>query len=296
MQMTSQRLRNVPLFSSMSPDDLEELMKNLTPKEYNSNEVIFWMDERGDKLYIINEGEVTISQPNEDGKERILASLGEGDFFGELSLLDGGPHSGTARALTATSLMILDQATFFKFLEKHPDFYKTLLSVLIERLRFSADTMRITNINSNVGVNKRTALERFAEQTARSIASSGFLVFASLFIIGWIGLQTWIFVHIKQESLSFHDNPPTFFVLGFIITLTSFLLTILVLTSQKALADRDRIRADIEYQINLKAQAEIMRLQLKMDDVLDLLRDKNKTADNTQKKKNFPSAGNDKAH
>ncbi|MEO7802198.1 MAG: cyclic nucleotide-binding domain-containing protein, partial [Ginsengibacter sp.] len=230
--------------------------------------------ERGDKLYIIDKGEVTISQPNDDGEERILAKLGEGAFFGELSLLDGGPHSGTARALNATSIMIIDQASFYKFLEKHADFYKTLLSVLVERLRFSADTMRITNINSDVAHSKRSFLEHLAERTARIIASSGFLVFVSIFIVGWISMQTWMFIRSHREHLDFHDTPPTFFILGFIITLTSFLLTILVLTSQKALADRDRIRADIEYQVNLKAQAEIMRLQLKMDDVLSLLNDK----------------------
>jgi uncharacterized membrane protein len=232
------------------------------------------MDERGDKLYIIDKGEVTISQPNDDGKERILATLGEGAFFGELSLLDGGPHSGTARALNATSIMVIDQASFYKFLEKHTDFYKTLLSVLVERLRFSADTMRITNINTEVAHSKRSFLEHLAERTARTIASSGFLIFASIFIVGWISIQTLMFMQTHKEHLDFHDTPPTFFILGFIITLTSFLLTILVLTSQKALADGDRIRADIEYQVNLKAQAEIMRLQLKMDDVLGLLKDK----------------------
>lgn len=269
--MTSERLRDVPLFSSMSPHDLEELMHHLSPRVYEANEIIFWMDERGDKLYIIDKGEVSISQPNDDGQERILATLGEGAFFGELSLLDGGPHSGTARAVKQTSIMVIDQASFYKFLEKHTDFYKTLLSVLVERLRFSADTMRITNMNSDMAHNKRSFLEHLAERTARSIASSGFLLFASIFIVGWISLQTVMFIHTHKDHLDFHDTPPTFFILGFIITLTSFLLTILVLTSQKALADRDRTRADIEYQVNLKAQAEIMRLQLKMDDVLELL-------------------------
>ena len=76
--------------------------------------------------------------------------------------------------------------------------------------------------------------------------------------------------------ISFADNPPTFFFLGFILTLSSFLFTILVLTSQRGLAEQDRIRAAIEYQVNLKAQTEVMRLQLKMDEVLKLLEEKNK--------------------
>ena len=92
---------------------------------------------------------------------------------------------------------------------------------------------------------------------------------------GWIVFQTWYYQKIHNTEISFTDSPPTFFFLGFILTLTSFLLTVLVLTSQRGLAEQDRIRAEIEYQVNLKAQAEIMRLQLKMDQVLKLLEEKN---------------------
>ena len=97
-----------------------------------------------------------------------------------------------------------------------------------------------------------------------------------IFLIGWIGLQSWLYFRGHNGSISFQDSPPTFFVLGFILTLTSFLFTILVLTSQRGLAEHDRIRSEIEYQVNLKAQSEIMRLQLKMDEVLKLLEEKTK--------------------
>ena len=88
-------------------------------------------------------------------------------------------------------------------------------------------------------------------------------------------MQTWIYFR-DYHSLSFSDRPPTFFILGFILTLTSFLFTILVLTSQRGLAEHDRIQSEIEYQVNLKAQSEIMLLQLKIDEVLKLLEEKNK--------------------
>jgi uncharacterized membrane protein len=90
-----------------------------------------------------------------------------------------------------------------------------------------------------------------------------------------MGLQTWLYFR-SHNNVNFSDTPPTFFVLGFILTLTSFLFTILVLTSQRGLAEYDRIQSEIEYQVNLKAQSEVMRLQLKMDEVLKLLEEKNK--------------------
>jgi uncharacterized membrane protein len=74
------------------------------------------------------------------------------------------------------------------------------------------------------------------------------------------------------------DTPPTFFFLGFVLTLSSFLLTILVLTSQRRQAENDRVRAEIEYQVNLKAQAEIMRLHLKVDELLLELEKRNSSA------------------
>ena len=77
-----------------------------------------------------------------------------------------------------------------------------------------------------------------------------------------------------MNGFSFTDCPPAFFILGFILTLSSFLFTILVLTSQRGIAEQDRVQAEIEYQVNLKAQAEVMRLHLKMDEVLKKLEEK----------------------
>jgi uncharacterized membrane protein len=86
-------------------------------------------------------------------------------------------------------------------------------------------------------------------------------------------LQSWLYFR-HHDGISFVDNPPTFAFLEFILTVTSFLFTVLVLTSQRGLAEHDRVRSEIEYQVNLKAQSEIMRLQLKMDEVLKLLDEK----------------------
>jgi CRP/FNR family transcriptional regulator, cyclic AMP receptor protein len=120
------------------------------------------------------------------------------------------------------------------------------------------------------------SFRNFVDKAARYVSSSRFLIFAIIFLASWMGFQTWYYYRLNKGAVSLADSPPTFFFLGFILTLTSFLFTILVLTSQRGLAEQDRIRAEIEYQVNLKAQAEVMRLQLKMDDVLKLLEEKNK--------------------
>ena len=273
--MTPEMLREIPLFATLSPEELENLLKKLKKEKHPPNTVIFWMDEPGDKLYVIEKGQVRISYSNEEGKELTLSTLGDGSFFGELSLLDGGPHTATARTIKETSLLTIDQAAFYIFLDKHPQFSRTLLAVIVDRLRTSTMNMRHHQVVDKPPLVQSYSFKKFVDKAARFVSSSRFLIVAILFLLSWIGLQSWFYFR-HHNNISFSDTPPTFFFLGFILSLTSFLFTILVLTSQRGLAEHDRIQSEIEYQVNLKAQSEVMRLQLKMDEVLNLLEEKNK--------------------
>ena len=274
--MTIELLREIPLFATLGPDELEDLLKQLQKETHVAHTVIFWMDEPGDKLYVVEKGQVRISYINKEGKEISLATLGEGAFFGELSLLDGGPHTATARTVTETSLLTIDRAAFYNYLDKHSQFSRTLLAVLVDRLRTSTTMLRQHQVGnqSSTPPPQPASFRRFVDRAARFVSSSRFLIVAIIFLLAWIGVQSLLYFRGHHTSINFQDTPPTFFVLGFILTLTSFLFTILVLTSQRGLAEHDRIRSEIEYQVNLKAQSEIMRLQLKMDEVLKLLEEK----------------------
>jgi CRP/FNR family cyclic AMP-dependent transcriptional regulator len=274
--MTPEILREIPLFATLNPDELQDLLKRMEREEYPPHTVIFWMDESGDKLYLIEEGEVRISYTNKDGKEITLGIQGEGTFFGELSLLDSGPHTATVRTIKETTVLTIDQVTFYSYLDKHPQFSRSLLAVLVDRLRKNIVHMHSHMTEDQVAPYQPASFRKFVDKAARFVSSSRFLIGVAIFLTSWIIFQTWYYQNFRNGVINFSDRPPTFFFLGFILTVTSFLLTILVLTSQRGLAEQDRIRAEIEYQVNLKAQAEIMRLQLKMDEVLKLLEEKNK--------------------
>ncbi len=272
--MTPEILREIPLFATLNPEELQDLLKQLQTEKYEANTVIIWMDEPGDKLYVIEKGEVRISYTTSDGKELILGTQGEGTFFGELSLLDSGPHSATVRTVKDTTVLTISRATFYGYLDKHPQFSRTLLAILVDRLRTTSVNMRQQMIGTYTPPQQPASFRKFVDKAARFVSSSRFLIFAVIFLASWIGFQTWYHHKLYRAAVSLADNPPTFFFLGFILTLTSFLFTILVLTSQRGLAEQDRIRSEIEYQVNLKAQAEIMRLQLKMDELLKMLEEK----------------------
>jgi CRP/FNR family transcriptional regulator, cyclic AMP receptor protein len=271
--MTPEMLREIPLFATLSPQELQELLMQLEKENYPPNTVIFWMDEPGDKLYVIEKGQVRISYSNKEGKEIVLNTLGENAFFGELSLLDGGLHTATARTVRETNLLTIDKGAFYNFLDKHPQFSQTLLTVLVDRLRNSTMNMRQHMVGDRLPLPQPASFRKAVDKAARFVSSSRFLLFAIIFLVAWMCLQSWLYFR-HHNSVSFADNPPAFSILEFILTITSFLFTILVLTSQRGLAEHDRVRSEIEYQVNLKAQTEVMRLQLKMDEVLKLLEEK----------------------
>ena len=264
-------LKKISLFAELTDEDLDALAITLDHNTVAPNKPIFWMDEVGDRLFIIQSGQVQISYTDEKGEDIVLSRLKPGDFFGELSLIDGGPHTATARTLTETDLLTLDRSSFYLFMEKHPLICRALLTVLSRRLRASTIKMRgIINVNEQLEEDK-SAFRRFVDMLARVVTSSSFFTLCTLFILTWIVVQIYLFKKASHEEISFIDRPPTFFLLGFIFTLTSFLFTVLILSSQRRQAESDRIRGVIEYQVNLKSQAEVMKLKLKMDKVIHLL-------------------------
>ncbi|MFL5773520.1 MAG: cyclic nucleotide-binding domain-containing protein [Flavisolibacter sp.] len=269
--MNKDFLKKIPLFFELDETDIDELAGYVKRNVVDPQKPIFWMDEFGDTLFIIESGQVTISYTDEKGKDVTMAILKSGDFFGELSLIDGGPHTGTARATTETILYTLDRTTFYRFLDKHPTISMKLLGVLAKRLR--ANTFRMRGINNlNDEPEETTRFGRIIDRLAHVVTSGYFLTLCTVFIIVWIIIQVYLYRIYFHEEVSFIDRPPTFFILGFIFTLTSFLFTVLILSSQRRQAKNDRIRNVIESQVNLKAQTEVMKLHLKMDRLLQLLR------------------------
>ena len=102
-----ERLRACALFAQARPEVLAEVARALRRRRFRRNEVIFHQGDPGDSLHIIATGAVKIVLPSAEGEEAIIATLREGDFFGELALLDGAPHSATATALEPAETMML---------------------------------------------------------------------------------------------------------------------------------------------------------------------------------------------
>lgn len=164
--MDESRLKMIPLFGDLKDDSLADINRLLTSKHYRKNNLIIFEDDRGLNLFIINRGRVKISQISEEGGEVILAILGEGEFFGELSVIDGLSRSATVTALDDVELLVLKREDFLACLEKYPPISIFLLRELAGRIRKSDAQIKSLSLRNAKG-RVATTLIRLAEDIGR---------------------------------------------------------------------------------------------------------------------------------
>ncbi len=129
-------LRHCALFSRVDDATLDVCIDSLRTRHYRRNETIFHQGDPGDSLYIIESGAVKIVLPSPEGEdEAIIATLGAGDFFGELALLDGAERSATAIAHEATTALVLRRDAFGQLIDTVPALRHELLAGLVAELR-----------------------------------------------------------------------------------------------------------------------------------------------------------------
>src|SRR5688572_33053114 len=105
-------------------------------------DVLFHEGDEGDKLYVVTEGKVKLGRTSSDGRENLLAILGPGQMFGELSLFDPGPRSATVTAVTDVTMLVLSHDEMVRWLSGRPEVARGLLSQLAARLRKANDVVR----------------------------------------------------------------------------------------------------------------------------------------------------------
>jgi uncharacterized membrane protein len=254
-------LATIPLFAQLPPQERAELEAMLKSTAYSAHRPVVWLGDQGDDFYILKSGKCLVSCPDESGKEVVLATLGPGQFFGEISLLDGGPRTATVRASENSELLSLSRPDFLNFLRKHPDAAIYMLGILGKRQRDTNEKIRgIKNVNQVVA-ETQGRWQVIAERIANISASQWFVLVNLVFFGFWVILN----ITLKLTGHTPWDDPPTFGTLGFMVTIEALFISLFVLISQGQQGERDRIRADLDYQINIKAHQEVLHLHQKLD-------------------------------
>jgi CRP-like cAMP-binding protein len=138
-------IKNIPLFKGLPEPEAQELVSMMRAQKVKQGEVLFRKGSEGTTLYIIAQGAVKIVLPSRLGDEMIVTIFSEGDFFGEMALLDGFPRSADAVAVESSRLLLLNRTDFFRFLKKSETAIESVLSCLSERLRKTDDLLEDTS-------------------------------------------------------------------------------------------------------------------------------------------------------
>lgn len=128
-------LKDIPLFAGLSDDDLHRLSLLLTDRYYAKDSVVVSANDAGDALFIVSDGDVKVSLSGENGREIILSTLGAGDFFGEMSLVDGEPRSASVICLTDAHVLRLSRRDFLQLLRSYPSIGINVMTEMCVRLR-----------------------------------------------------------------------------------------------------------------------------------------------------------------
>lgn len=139
--MDNDVLRQAPLFSGLDDEAAASLGSSMTSTQIRRGEVLFHEGDSGDRLYVVTEGKIKLGRTSADGRENLLAILGPGQMFGELSLFDPGPRSAAATAVTDCELESLGHADLNQWLNQHPNVARALLHQLAARLRRSNEVV-----------------------------------------------------------------------------------------------------------------------------------------------------------
>jgi CRP/FNR family transcriptional regulator, cyclic AMP receptor protein len=250
-------LSNIPLFAKLSETELRELGGLLKEQRVANQQPVFWIGDEGSEFYLVQIGRVAVCYPDEAGHEVTIAVLGPGDFFGEISLLDGGPRTATIRADGDVTLLSLSRHDFLEFLKRNPVAAIHILTILGQRQREMLEKLRgLKNVNE-VAEQSMNLWYRIADRIA-AVAASG--TFLGLHVL-WFAI--WIIPNVMQGKEGFDPFP--FGLLTMIVSLEAIILSIIIMVSQNRAGEKDRIRADLDYQVNLKAHLEVMQLHRKID-------------------------------
>lgn len=144
-------LKKVPIFSGISSKDMEKIVAVTYQKKYRKDNMILIEEEAGQTMFILMSGQVKVSRISEDGREVILAVMGEGDFFGELSLLDGQSRSANVTVIKDAEMLLINRDDFLNLLNEFPQIAIQLLRELAGRMRKSDAQIKSLSLKNATG-------------------------------------------------------------------------------------------------------------------------------------------------
>jgi CRP/FNR family transcriptional regulator, cyclic AMP receptor protein len=260
MPCSAEILASVEFFEHLSDDDRVRLAEVVDLRTLQAGDTLFKAGEPGDSLFVVRSGEVELFIKDKTGQKIVLTIAGPNEIFGELALLDRGARTATAIALSDSELLELDREDLLLLFEKTPAAALRLLAAMGHMTR-KADELLKSRVSRNVNeeVEERlSTLQKVADWIAWFSGSMSFLLLNLVWFLIWVALNT------MNLGIPAFDPYP-FGLLTMIVSLEAIFLSCFVLISQNRQAEKDHVRSDIEYEVNIKAELEVAHLHEKTD-------------------------------
>jgi uncharacterized membrane protein len=265
MVATADILGQVPIFALLDDQERAALSERVEIETHAEGTTVFKAGDPGDRLYVVCSGKVEIFFKNDTGDRIVLETATAGDFFGEMSLLDGGPRMASALVLEDASLVVVDRGDLDELFRLRPSAAMDMLTATGRRLRETTRLLRHTaSRNANTeNEDSRSLVMRMADWISEFSGSIPFLMIHVVLFTVWIMLNV---KPLADHHLGGFDPFP-FGLLTMAVSLEAIILSVFVLLSQNRQIERDRVRNEIEYEVNLKAELEVAQLHVMFEDM-----------------------------
>lgn len=265
MFSNAEMLAEVPFFALLDDQERATLAERIEVVTVEAGTTLFNRGDPGDSLYVVKRGEVEIWVKNDQGEKLVLERARTGDFFGEISLLDGGARTATAVVTEELEALVVDRGDLDELFRLRPAAAMELLTAAGRRMRETARLLRGSasrNINQ-VEEDKRTTVMKVADWISEFSGSLPFLFIHCVLFFIWIILNVRPLGNTRIGGF----DPFPFGLLTMAVSLEAIILSVFVLLSQNRQVARDRVRNDVEYEVNVRAEREVTRLAERIDEM-----------------------------
>lgn len=267
MACDPQELRHVPLFELLDDDELAVLASQVELRRFAPRQRIYKLGDEGAHAYIMMSGVVRITTYDEDHQEVLIDEPGHGAFFGLASMLDQTPHRTNAMAFEETSCIEVDRDDIATLLQRKPLAGMDLLTVLGRQNHAAQELVRLrASRNANEIIDEESTLgERIADGVARFGGSWHFIILFSVILL----VYTTINILLKGRAW----DPYPFILLNLFLSMLAAIQAPVIMMSQNRQDTKDRLRSELDFDVNRRAEAEIQALSNKLNLVMDKIGD-----------------------
>jgi CRP/FNR family transcriptional regulator, cyclic AMP receptor protein len=274
MPCNPEDLKRVPLFALLDEDEMAVLAAQVEMKHFALRQRIYKMGDPGGRAYVLISGKVRLTTVDEDGQEVLVDEPGPGEFFGLASMLDGTPHQTSTTAIEETVCVEVDRDDIAELLQRKPLAGMDMLTVLGRHFHTAHKLVRLRSLRNpnEVIEEKATRGERIADAVARFGGSWGFI---NSFLVVLV-LYTCVQIAMGRAAW----DPYPFILLNLILSMLAAIQAPVIMMSQNRQDKKDRVRGELDFDVNRRAESEIQGLARKLnligekiDDVQEMLRD-----------------------